>query len=235
MSRPPRGAEGGFLDRWSRLKRESAEAPEPVEVAPAPAPAPETPSEPEPDKTDAEILEELGLPEPESLQPGDDFSAFMGRAVPEHLRRRALRRLWLANPALANLDELLDYGDDFTDAATVIENLQTVYRVGRGMLPDPELEPGQETAHADAPAGAEEGAAADDPRETEAPHAGQPGAEEPGQGGPGAPPPTADRPGAGTPPPDETAIAAAAPAPRTLAPEPAVVSRPRMRFRTGAG
>ena len=233
MSRPPSGAEGGFLDRWSRLKRERAEAPEPVEAAPAPAPAPETP--PEPEKTDAETLEELGLPEPESLQPGDDFSAFMGRAVPEHLRRRALRRLWLSNPALANLDELLDYGDDFTDAATVIENLQTVYRVGRGMLPDPEPEPDQETAYAGPSTGAQEGVVPNEPRETKAPHAGQPGAEEPGPEGAGAPSPIADRPGPGTRPPDEAAIAAPAPAPRTLAPEPAVVSRPRMRFRTGAG
>ena len=41
--------------------------------------------------------------------------------------------MWLANPALANLDGLLDYGEDFTDSATVIENLQTAYQVGKGM------------------------------------------------------------------------------------------------------
>jgi len=28
---------------------------------------------------------------------------------------------------------LLDYGEDFTDSATVIENLQTAYQVGKGM------------------------------------------------------------------------------------------------------
>jgi hypothetical protein len=64
---------------------------------------------------------------------GDDFSAFMSKTVPDRLRRRALRRLWLANPALANLDGLLDYGEDFTDSATVIENMQTAYQVGKGM------------------------------------------------------------------------------------------------------
>ncbi|WP_294622919.1 DUF3306 domain-containing protein [uncultured Roseovarius sp.] len=85
-------------------------------------------------KTDEDVLEELGLPDPDALQPGDDFSAFMAKAVPDRIRRRALRRLWLSNPALANLDGLLDYGEDFTDSATVVENLQTAYQVGKGML-----------------------------------------------------------------------------------------------------
>ena len=35
---------------------------------------------------------------------------------------------------LANLDGLVDYGEDFTDSAPVIENLQTAYQVGKGML-----------------------------------------------------------------------------------------------------
>jgi hypothetical protein len=85
------------------------------------------------EKTDIELLEELGLPDPDNMMMGDDFSAFMSKAVPDRLRRRALRRLWLANPALANLDGLLDYGEDFTDSATVIENMQTAYQVGEGM------------------------------------------------------------------------------------------------------
>jgi hypothetical protein len=32
------------------------------------------------------------------------------------------------------LDGLLDYGEDFTDAALVVENLQTTYKVGKGMM-----------------------------------------------------------------------------------------------------
>jgi len=85
-------------------------------------------------RTDDEILQDLGLPDPDTLEPGDDFGAFMARAVPERLRRRALRRLWLSNPALANLDGLVDYGEDYTNSATVIENLQTAYQVGQGMV-----------------------------------------------------------------------------------------------------
>ncbi len=86
------------------------------------------------EKTDDEILAELELPEPESLEMGDDFSVFMSKAVPDRIRRRALRVLWRSNPMLANVDMLVDYGEDFTDKATVIENMQTAYQVGKGML-----------------------------------------------------------------------------------------------------
>jgi hypothetical protein len=86
------------------------------------------------DKTEAEILADLGLPDPDTMAMGDDFSAFMGRAVPEYLRRRALRKLWLSNPVLANLDGLVDHGEDYTDAATVIPGMQTAYQVGKGMM-----------------------------------------------------------------------------------------------------
>ncbi len=86
------------------------------------------------EKSDAEILAEFNLPDPDQLQVGDDVSGFMAKAVPDRLRRRALRRLWRLNPVLANVDGLVDYGEDFTDAACVIENLQTAYQVGKGML-----------------------------------------------------------------------------------------------------
>ena len=85
------------------------------------------------EKTDEDLLKELGLPDPDDLKPGDDFAAFMQKTVPERLRRRALRRLWTSNPVLANLDGLTDYSDDFTDAATVIPDMRTAYQVGHGM------------------------------------------------------------------------------------------------------
>ncbi len=86
------------------------------------------------EKSDAEILAEFNLPDPDHLQAGDDVSGFMAKAMPDRLRRRALRRLWRLNPVLANVDGLVDYGEDYTDAACVIENLQTAYQVGKGML-----------------------------------------------------------------------------------------------------
>ncbi|SLN28637.1 DUF3306 domain-containing protein [Ruegeria meonggei] len=86
------------------------------------------------EKSDAEILAEFDLPDPDHLQSGDDVSGFMAKAVPDRLRRRALRRLWRLNPVLANVDGLVDYGEDYTDASCVIENIQTAYQVGKGML-----------------------------------------------------------------------------------------------------
>ena len=86
------------------------------------------------EKTDAELLEELDLPDPDTFVMGDDFSVFMSKTVPDRIRRRALRILWRSNPVLANVDMLVDYGEDFTDAAMAVENIQTTYQVGKGML-----------------------------------------------------------------------------------------------------
>jgi len=86
------------------------------------------------EKTDAEILEELGLPDPDTLGKDDDFTAFLAKTVPERLRRRALRKLWLSNPVLANLDGLNDYDEDFRDAAQSGQIVKTLYEVGRGFL-----------------------------------------------------------------------------------------------------
>mmetsp|Transcript_29685 Transcript_29685/g.58834 ORF Transcript_29685/g.58834 Transcript_29685/m.58834 type:complete len:164 (-) Transcript_29685:3374-3865(-) len=86
------------------------------------------------ERSDEEILAELDLPEPEALESPDQVREFLNSAVPQRLKTRALRRLWRLNPIFANLDGLVDYGEDFTDAAMVIENMQTVYLVGKGML-----------------------------------------------------------------------------------------------------
>lgn len=123
-------------------------------------------------KSDDEILKELDLPDPDTLGAGDDFAAFMKQAVPERLRRRALRRLWVSNPVLANLDALVDYGEDYTDAANVIENLQSTYVVGKGMLAHVEemARQAEEAAAEDAPDGlAEDGAEVDVVEPAEAP------------------------------------------------------------------
>ncbi|MCF6305884.1 MAG: DUF3306 domain-containing protein [Rhodobacteraceae bacterium] len=88
------------------------------------------------EKTEAEVLAELDLPNPDRMQKGDDFSAFMKSTVPEALRNRALRKLWLSDPVLANVDMLVDYGEDFTGKGDVLGAIKTVYRVGKGMLKD---------------------------------------------------------------------------------------------------
>jgi len=120
-------------DFWSRRKaavaaEEAQDAAEVQDCARA-----ETAAELEA-KTDEEILEELGLPDPTTLKPGDDFAAFLKDAVPDRIKKVALRKLWTSNPILANVDGLLDYGEDFTDAAVGAGVVETTYQVGKGML-----------------------------------------------------------------------------------------------------
>jgi len=90
------------------------------------------------EKPEEEVLAELDLPNPDDMVAGDDFSAFMKNTVPAALRNRALKRLWTSNPVLANVDMLVDYGEDFTAAADPVGIVKTIYRVGKGMLPDEE-------------------------------------------------------------------------------------------------
>nr|WP_306266103.1 DUF3306 domain-containing protein [Pararhizobium sp. IMCC3301] len=131
-----------FLSRWSRLKAEAKEKPVESEALQAEGEGSATSADMAPqltpqqleDMTDDELLQHFDLPEPDSLQQGDDFSAFMKAAVPARLRNRALRKLWLSNPALANVDMLVDYGDDFTDAAMIVPGMTTAYQVGRGIV-----------------------------------------------------------------------------------------------------
>ena len=102
------------------------------------------------DLTEEEQLERLGLPDPETLQKGDDFAAFLKDGVPEALKRRALRTLWRSNPVLANLDGLVDHGEDYTDAAMVPKTMTTLYQVGKGML-RPVVEPAEDVGDNEVP------------------------------------------------------------------------------------
>ena len=120
----------GFLSRWSdrKLKNET-DVPSAAEADVNE----ETLGEDEFEgKSDDEILSILELPDPEKLKLGDTVEKFMDGRVPERIRARALRAFWKTNPVLANIDGLDEYCDDYTDAATVIENLQTIYEVGKG-------------------------------------------------------------------------------------------------------
>lgn len=94
----------------------------------------------DPERTVDEEVEALGLPPIDSLGPGSDFKAFMDSHIPGRIRTLALRKLWGSNPILANLDGLIDYGEDFTDKALAVETLQTAYQVGRGYKTEEDLE-----------------------------------------------------------------------------------------------
>jgi len=84
-----------------------------------------------PSLTEEEVA---ALPDPSTLKDGDDFKVFLRRGVPEDLRRVALRRLWSVNPVYNFRDGLNDYDLNYTDAATVVESLKTLYQVGCGMV-----------------------------------------------------------------------------------------------------
>ena len=161
--------ENDFLSRWSRRKLTPEPDKDPVVELPVdPPPAPDD------DRPEDEILAELGLKHPDALEPGDDIKGFMQVAVPDRLRRMALRQLFRTRPDLAVLDGLVEYGEDFTDSATVIANLQTAYRVGKGMFTDEELAEREADQSAEGEANPE-----DDPPHEDSSVSGEPVADDP--------------------------------------------------------
>lgn len=127
-----------FLSRWSRRKRHAAEdGDEEDSAASTNLAKTDLAGATEPDaESDRRLLDELGLKDPDDLLPGNEFSAFLKAAIPNHLKQRALRRLWSSNPVLANLDGLNDYDGDFTGGTVPSGGLKTAYRVGKGFLQD---------------------------------------------------------------------------------------------------
>jgi hypothetical protein len=133
-----------FLARWSRLKRAggalpeqgsaaAAEAGEEARAAPSPAPAAE--SRDEPARSGERVAApEIELPDPDTLDATADFRIFLREGVPEDLQRRALRRLWRVNPIISSVCPLVEYGEDYTDAATVIPGLKSVFKLGLDAL-----------------------------------------------------------------------------------------------------
>lgn len=137
MARPPADDDEGFLSRWSRRKQQVRETEPELESEERPAEsAAADPDDPNRPLTPEEVE---ALPDPDTLEPGADFKRFLREGVPEELKRRALRRLWRSNPVFGVLDGLNDYDLDYTDAATVVANLRTAFKVGRGIvLPEEE-------------------------------------------------------------------------------------------------
>ena len=104
-----------------------AEPEEPAETEAETEIEAETETETEQDKLVA------ALPAVEELGAGSDYTPFLDRRVPVALRRAALRKLWLSNPVLANLDGLNDYDDDFRSLG-MGKLVRTAYQIGKGMV-----------------------------------------------------------------------------------------------------
>lgn len=122
-----------FLNRWSRLKRHvslereatakpgiavesSSRLPpgggsETGDAAPSTGDPAETPAPTSVGKEDEVDLSKL--PPIDSLGRDSDYSVFMRQGIPDELRKKALRRMWLTDPSIAGPDLLemnaLDY------------------------------------------------------------------------------------------------------------------------------
>lgn len=98
----------GFLGRWSRLKQEAKQEPAiPEEPAPPPEEAPGDEA-----KVEAEAAPPPPLPPVESLGADSDYTQFLAAHVPEELKRQALRKAWVSDPAIANFRGFADYDWD---------------------------------------------------------------------------------------------------------------------------
>ncbi|MEC7706132.1 MAG: DUF3306 domain-containing protein, partial [Pseudomonadota bacterium] len=84
--------------------------------------------------SDEELCARYELPDPGSCTDSEQLDGFFDGQIPDRLRQLAMRRLWRLNPLFRFADEMVEYGEDFTDAATVIPNMQTAYKVGKGYM-----------------------------------------------------------------------------------------------------
>jgi hypothetical protein len=135
--------EGGFLSRWSARKTQIAKGEDVPDEVPAPEIAEDDVIEDEEDATltDAELLEKYDLPDPEAVTEENGLEQFLnGKGLPGRVRQMALRRLWRLNPLFGVVDDMVEYGEDYTDAATVVEGMKTAYTVGKGYKKD-DVEP----------------------------------------------------------------------------------------------
>ena len=130
----------GFLSRWSRRKREAAEAPSEPEAPPLAEPladfaepvadaAPPLAAEPaSADASEAPVtarpaagcpipnlpeIDLASLPPVEELTASSDFAAFLRPGVPTLLRNAALRRMWSLDPAIRDYIGPVEYQWDF--------------------------------------------------------------------------------------------------------------------------
>jgi len=103
-------------------------------AANAPAPDPTAESEEDAALDDGQLLQKYGLTNPEEIEDEVGLEAFMENGLPDRLRQMALRRMWRLNPMFRFADEMVEYGENYTDAATVIDGMTTAYQVGKGYL-----------------------------------------------------------------------------------------------------
>jgi hypothetical protein len=130
---------GAKLNRWSQRKLAARRGAEDTGDDGQPS-APETADAPMPaaDAAAAADEETPVLPLIDELTAESDYTVFLGENVPDAITRAALRKLWLSDPVLANLDRLNDYDEDYSIVDTVVSAVRTSYQVGKGHVDEAE-------------------------------------------------------------------------------------------------
>jgi hypothetical protein len=132
-----------FLQRWSRLKQ-AAEVPPRDDSEP---PLRKT-SDADPDAlqrtvaqsgVDLTAFDPTSLPPIESISASSDIRAFLAPGVPEGLKRAALRRAWVMDPAIRDFVGVAENQWDFNkpDGITGFGSLELTRRVVAGLFSDP--------------------------------------------------------------------------------------------------
>lgn len=105
------GEDEGFLNRWSRRKQEAAKdsVEQPIEQAKEAAPL-EVAQDAQPAEEEFDVST---LPPIESITASTDIRAFFAKGVPAALTQAALRKMWIADPAIRDHIGLSEYSWDF--------------------------------------------------------------------------------------------------------------------------
>jgi len=122
------------LRRKSQVARGEAVPDMPESSLPPDAVAPTDETDEEAALSDEELLAKYGVDDPEAIEDEDKLDALLKDQFPDRIRQMALRRMWRLNPLFRFADEMVEYGENYTDAATVIDGMQTAYQVGKGYL-----------------------------------------------------------------------------------------------------
>jgi len=174
--------ESGFLARWSARKSAVVqgeapdEQPDDLQAVDDAGPADEDAG-----LSDAALLEKYDLPDPDTIDEETGLDRFLNGDMPERLRQMALRRLWRLNPLFAVVDDMVEYGEDYTDAATVIEGMQTAYSAGKGYARQPDPSDEDDEAQTDDADAATEPTAQDAPTQKDQPQKDRPQKDQPQQ------------------------------------------------------
>lgn len=117
----------GFLERWSRKKtdaeRDAPDRSPEKDVVPADdsdSPEHHADATVSPKASPPAEFDLASLPSLDSITAATDVRAFLSPGVPKELARAALRRAWLADPAIRNFKGLAEYDWDFTDPNAMV-------------------------------------------------------------------------------------------------------------------